>query len=179
MASVTNRYARALADVVMDQRADPRGIEEELRALADLVIAAPELQIVWKNPAVERNEKLAVLDAIVTRSGVSRILRNFVAVLIDHRRISLLPAIARQVEVELNERLGLALAEVTTARPLQDQQKRALETRVSAVTGKKIRARYATDAALLGGAVVKVGSTVYDGSVRGQLERMKAELSEQ
>ena len=123
-------------------------------------------------------EKRAVLDAIVARTGASRMVRNFIAVLIDHRRIALLPAIVRQVEVEFNERMGLAMAEVTTARPLADQQRRVLESRVGAVTGKTIRARYATDDSLLGGAVVKVGSTVYDGSIRGQLERLKEQLTE-
>ena len=178
MAAIASRYARALADVVQDQKADPRRIEEELRTLADVVSSAPQLRIVWENPAVEAKEKRAVLDAIVARLGTSRILRNFMAVLIDHHRIALLPAIVRQVEVELNERLGLAMADVITARPLGDGQKRALETRVGAVIGKTVRARYATDKSLLGGAVVKVGSTVYDGSIRGQLERLKEELSE-
>jgi len=178
MAAITSRYARALADVVQDQKADPRRIEDELKTMADVVSSAPQLRTVWENPAVEANEKRAVLDAIVARTEVSKMVRNFVAVLIDHRRIGSLPAIVRQVEVEFNERLGLAMAEVTTARPLDDQQKRALETRVGAVTGKTIRARYATDDSLLGGAVVKVGSTVYDGSIRGQLERLKEELSE-
>ena len=178
MAAITSRYARALADVVQDQKADPRRIEDELKTMADVVSSAPQLRTVWENPAVEANEKRAVLDAIVERTEVSKMVRNFVAVLIDHRRIGSLPAIVRQVEVEFNERLGLAMAEVTTARPLDDQQKRALETRVGAVTGKTIRARYATDDSLLGGAVVKVGSTVYDGSIRGQLERLKEELSE-
>ena len=84
---------------------------------------------------------------------------------------------ARQLELELNERLGLADAEVTSARELSDAERRALEARVGEVTGKKVRARYRTDAKVLGGAVVKVGSTIYDGSIRGQLERLKQELS--
>jgi len=178
MAAITSRYARALADAAQDMKADPRRVEEELRTMADIVSSAPQLRTVWENPAVEPDKKRAVLDAIVKEAGVSRIVRNFIAVLIDHHRIGSLPAIVRQVEVEFNERLGLALAEVRTARPLDDQQKRALETRVGAVTGKTIRARYATDDSLLGGAVVKVGSTIYDGSIRGQLERLKEELTE-
>jgi len=178
MAAITRRYARALADVVQDQKADPRRVEEELRTLSDVVSSAPQLRIVWENPAVEAEEKRAVLDAIVTRIGTARMVRNFIAVLIDHRRIGLLPEIVREVEVELNERLGLAMADVTTARPLDEGQKRALETRVGAVTGRTIRARYETDDSLLGGAVVKVGSTIFDGSIRGQLERLKEELSE-
>jgi len=106
-------------------------------------------------------------------------LRNFIAVLIDHRRVAALPEIARQFELELNERLGLADAEVTSARELSEAEKHALEVRVGQVTGKKIRARYITDSKVLGGAVVKVGSTIYDGSIRGQLEKLKEALSGQ
>jgi len=132
---------------------------------------------VWENPSVEARQKRAVLDQIINRIGGSRMLRNFVAVLIDHRRVAALPEIARQFELDLNERMGLADAEVTSARELSDAEKRALEARVSQVTGKTVRARYKTDAEVLGGAVVKVGSTIYDGSIRGQLEKLKQELS--
>jgi F-type H+-transporting ATPase subunit delta len=178
MAAIISRYARAFADVVLDKKLDPRRTEEELQALADLVRSAPELRTVWENPSVDAAQKRAVLDAIVARIGASRMVRNFVALLIDNRRIAALPEIARQVELELNERFGLAEADVTTARELADAEKRALEARVGEVTGKKVRARYATDRGLLGGAVVKVGSTVYDGSIRRQLEKLKHELSE-
>ncbi len=178
MSAVANRYARALADVVLDKKLDPRQTEQELNALASLVESAPQLRTVWENPSVEAEQKRAVLDAIVSRIGASRMVRNFVALLIDHRRIAALPEIARQVEVEINQRFGLADAEVTTARPLDESEKRALETRVAEVIGKKVRARYAQNPMLLGGAVVKVGSTVYDGSIRGQLQRLKAELSQ-
>jgi len=132
---------------------------------------------VWENPSVQAEQKRAVLDRIITHIGGSRMLRNFVAVLIDHRRVAALPEIARQFELDLNERMGLADAEVTSARELSDAEKRALEARVSQVTGKTVRARYKTDAEVLGGAVVKVGSTIYDGSIRGQLEKLKQELS--
>jgi F-type H+-transporting ATPase subunit delta len=178
MSVVANRYARALADVVFQRKLDPRQTEQELNALATLVESAPELRTVWENPSVEAEQKHHVLDAIVARVGASRIVRNFVALLIDHRRIAALPEIARQVELEVNQRFGLVDAEVTTARPLDDSAKRALEARVAVVIGKKVRARYAQNLTLLGGAVVKVGSTVYDGSIRGQLQRLKTELSQ-
>ena len=96
-----------------------------------------------------------------------------------HRRVAALPEIARQFGLELNERLGLADAEVTSTRELSDAEKHALEARVGQVTGKKIRARYMTDSKVLGGAVVKVGSTIYDGSIRGQLQKLKEALSGQ
>ena len=117
------------------------------------------------------------LDAIVAREGLSKPVRNFVAVLIDHRRTAFLPDIARQVEVELNERLGFAEAQVTSVRDLTEGEKRTLEGQVEKLTGKRVRARYAQDASLLGGAVVKVGSTIYDGSVKGQLAKIRETLS--
>ena len=83
-----------------------------------------------------------------------------------------------QFEAEVNERMGIADAAVTSVRTLADDEKRALEAQVAKITGKKIRASYSTDKSVLGGSVVKVGSTVYDGSVRGQLERLKQQLIE-
>jgi len=177
--SVFSRYARAFAEVVIDQRLDPRKVEDELWAFVRIVDSVPDLRTVWENPSVEARQKHAVLDQIIKRIGGTRMLRNFVAVLIDHRRVAALPEIARQFELDLNERLGLADAEVTSARELSDGEKRVLEARVSEVTGKKVRARYNTDAKVLGGAVVKVGSTIYDGSIRGQLEKLKEALSGQ
>jgi len=177
--SVFSRYARAFADVVIDKGLDPRKAEDELAAFVGIVQSVPALRTVWENPSVEAREKHAVLDRIIAHIGGSRMLRNFIAVLIDRRRVAALPEIARQFAIELNERLGLAEAEVTSARPLSAAEKRALETRVGEVTGKKVRARYQTDAKVLGGAVVRVGSTIYDGSIRGQLEKLKEALSSQ
>jgi len=175
--SVFSRYARAFADVVVERKLDPRKVEDELAAFVRIVESVPDLRTVWESPSVDARQKHAVLDKIVARIAGSRLLRNFIAVLIDHRRMAALPEIARQFELELNERLGLADAEVTSARELSDSEKRALEARVGQVTGKKVRARYKTDAKVLGGAVVKVGSTIYDGSIRGQLEKLKQELA--
>jgi len=177
--SVFSRYARAFADVVIDRKLDPRKVEDELATLVEVVESVPQLRTVWESPSVDGGQKHAVLDRIIARIGGSRVLRNFIAVLIDHRRVAALPEIARQFELELNERLGLADAEVTSARELSEAEKHALEVRVGQVTGKKIRARYITDSKVLGGAVVKVGSTIYDGSIRGQLEKLKEALSGQ
>jgi F-type H+-transporting ATPase subunit delta len=177
MAVVTSRYARAFADVVLEHRLDPRKTEEELRSIADLLASSPELRTIWENPSVTAQQKHAVLDAIVGRIGASRMVRNFLALLIDNRRIAALPEILRQFSLELNERLGLTEAEVTSARQLAPEEQRALEAQVARITGRKVRARYSTDPAVLGGAVVKVGSTVYDGSIRGQLQRLKEALS--
>src|SRR5205807_3237 len=115
----------------------------------------------------------AVLDAITMRLGTTRQVRNFVAVLTDHRRLPLFGEILKQLEQELDERQGFAEAQISSARQLSDPEKQALEAEITKMTGKKVRAHYAQDASLLGGAVVQVGSTIYDGSVKSQLERIR------
>ena len=177
MAAVNSRYARAFVDVVFDKKLDANQTIEELRTLAALVETNPSLRNVWENPSVPERQKLAVLDKIVHATGASKMTRNLVAVLIDNRRIAALPEIARQFQEELNARLGIADAEIITARELGEDEKRALEQQLATLTGKKVRAHYNRDAKVLGGAVVKVGSTIYDGSVKGQLQRLKEQLS--
>jgi F-type H+-transporting ATPase subunit delta len=103
--------------------------------------------------------------------------RNLVAVLIDHRRVHFLDPVIRQLEKELDARLGFAEADITSARPLGDTEKREFESQVEKLTGKKVRAHYGQDASLLGGAVLRIGSTIYDGSVKGQLEKMKEAIN--
>lgn len=177
MAAVNSRYARAFVDVVFDKKLDPNQTIGELRALAELVENTPSLRNVWENPSVPEPQKIAVLDRITHALGASKMTRNLVAVLIDNRRIAALPEITRQFQQELNARLGIADAEITTARALADDEKRALEQQIASLTGKKVRAEYRLDQGVLGGAVVKVGSTIYDGSVKGQLQRLKEQLS--
>jgi F-type H+-transporting ATPase subunit delta len=177
MASVTNTYARALADAVLDGHFDAEKTLREAQSLAVLVAGSKLLRDVWENPAISANQKRAVLDAIVARESISRPVRNFMAVLIDHHRVQFLGPIIKQFEQELNHRLGFAEAEITSARELGAAEKRALESQIEKLTGKKIQARYSRDPAMLGGAVVRVGSTIYDGSVRGQLERIRETLS--
>ncbi len=177
MAAVASRYARALVEVLIEQKADTDIARQQLHAIVDAVQESNDLRRVWESPAVLPAQKRAVLDGIAAQIKALKPIRNFMAVLIDHRRIGMLNDIARQFEVELDKELGFAEVEVSSARPLSPGEKRAVETRVENMTGKKVRARYATDAELLGGVVVKAGSTIYDGSVRGQLEKMRVELS--
>ena len=177
MAEVNSRYARALVDAVGDMKLDGRQVVQQLAALVDLVNGSPDLRHVWENPAIPADQKRKLLDAIVAREGTTKAVRNFVAILIDNRRIAALPEIAKQVELEMDRRLGFAEAQVTSARELSPDERRELESQMERLTGKKVRAHYATDGKLLGGAVVRLGSTIYDGSVRGQLQKMKEQLS--
>jgi F-type H+-transporting ATPase subunit delta len=177
MASVASTYARPFADVVLKDRLDADRSTAELRAVATLLSESVELRRVWENPAIPAEQKRAVLDVIAQRDGISRQVRNLIAVLIDHRRTHFLGSIITQLEKELDQRRGIADAEVTSARSMGDTEKREFEAQIAKLTGKKVRARYAQDASLLGGAVVRLGSTIYDGSVRGQLERIKEAIS--
>ena len=177
MASVASTYARAFADVVLSDHLDAERSVSELRAVASLLAESPELRRVWDNPAIPADQKRRVLDVIAQRDEIHPQVRNLVAIVIDHRRIHFLEPIIRQVEKELDARLGFAEAEITSARELNDAEKREFEAQVGKLTGKKVRAHYGQDASLLGGAMVRVGSTIYDGSVKGQLERIRDEIS--
>ncbi len=177
MASVTIRYASALADVVLGNRLDVQTAVRDLNNIVSMTVESEDLRKVWENPAIAVEQKRAILDGLVGMAGTPRIIRNFIAVLIDHQRIRQLPQIARQFELELNSRMGFADAEVTSVHELSAQDRQMIEQQITKVIGKNVRARYKTNPALLGGAVIRVGSTVYDGSIKGQLAKIKEQLS--
>lgn len=177
MAALESRYARALADVVFEQQISPASAIAELQSLVAMVRESADLRRIWESPAVPSQQKRDILDSLSSRTGICRTIRNFVAVLIDHRRVRNLAQIAAQFEVEIGQRLGFADVEVSSARELSADEREAIEQQVEQLAGKKVRARYSTDRGLLGGAVVRLGSTIYDGSVRGQLIKIKEQLS--
>ncbi|MGE5110258.1 MAG: ATP synthase F1 subunit delta [Acidobacteriaceae bacterium] len=177
MASVTSRYARALADVVLDKKLIPGRVREQIRSIVQLLEANPDLRNVWDNPAVPSEQKRKLLDAIGRRMVLDPMVRNFLAVLIDHHRIGMIDLIAKQFETELDARLGIAEAKVTSSRDLTTDERLAIENQIKQLTGKSVRASYLTDKQLIGGAVVQIGSTIYDGSVRGQLSKLRETLS--
>lgn len=177
MAAVTSRYARALADVVLDKKLIPGRIREQMQSVVALVDSSADLRNVWDNPSVPADQKRKLLDSISKRLVIDPMVRNFLAVLIDHHRIGAIGIVAKQFETELDSRLGIAEAKVKSARDLTTDERLALETQIKSVTGKSVRASYTTDKNLIGGAVVQVGSTIYDGSVRGQLSKLRETLS--
>lgn len=177
MAVVTGRYARAFAEVIAARKGDAEQAVEEMTQMAALVTGSHELRNVFENPSVAHEQKIALLDAIIKKMGASRLLRNFLAVLIEHHRIGQIEDVTRQFKQDLDDRMGIAEAQVSSARALTAVEKKSLEKQLAAATGKSIRATYSEDAALLGGAVVRVGSTIYDGSVRGRLEKIKQQIS--
>jgi F-type H+-transporting ATPase subunit delta len=177
MAAIANRYARALVEVVLEQKIDPATAVRQVNAMVATVADNGQLRMVWESPAIPAEQKRKLLDAIAGQSGTLRPIRNFFAVLIDHGRIPMLAQIARQFETELNHQLGFVEADITSSRQLSAEERQGLESQVERMTGKKVRARYNTNSELLGGAMVRVGSTIYDGSVRGQLQKLREQLA--
>jgi F-type H+-transporting ATPase subunit delta len=177
MAAVLGRYARAYADVVVKHKLNPEKTIAEFDQMAQIVHSSRELRNVLQNPAVSREQKLKLLDAIIKHIGATKMLRNFLAVLIDHRRMGKIGDLVEQFKQELDRRMGIADAKVSSMRELTAAEKKSLEQQLAAITGKTVRATYAEDASLLGGVLVRVGSTIYDGSVHGRLQRMRQDLA--
>jgi F-type H+-transporting ATPase subunit delta len=177
MAAVLGRYARAYAEVTVTHKLNPEKTVAEFQQMADVVNSSRELRNVLQNPAVSREQKLKLLDSIIQHIGATKMLRNFLAVLIDHRRIGNIGDVLEQFKRELDRRMGIADAKVSSVRELSSAEKKSLEQQLAALTGKVVRATYSQDADLLGGVLVRVGSTIYDGSVQGRLQRMRQELA--
>ena len=176
MKSASLQYATALADIALEQgAADP--VKKQLSDFGVAYAESAELRNVLANPSVELTTKHAVIEKLSARLGASRILRNFLFVVADHQRTHLLPEIQETFDSVIRQRQGVAEAEVSTAAELTAAQKATLQQTLERLTGKKIQAKYSLDPGLLGGAVVRIGDTIYDGSVRKRLNQMRARLS--
>jgi F-type H+-transporting ATPase subunit delta len=179
LSAVAARYANALADVVTAGAStlSPQQAIAELRAFETTLRGSAELQNALITPAVPGSRKKAVVGRIADILKLSQVTRNFLYVLVDRRRIASLSHIIQDFETVLDARLGYAQAEVSSARELSEAQCRDLNVRLERLTGKRIRMRFIVDGTLIGGAVARIGSTVYDGSVRGQLASLERRLS--
>jgi F-type H+-transporting ATPase subunit delta len=173
--AVSSRYAAALADVALEQKSAER-VKTDLAAFAQIYFSAADLRNSLETPAVGREAKLQVVQKIAELMNLAPAVRNFLCVLVDNHRTEMLGEIQEAFRVELNARLGIAEADVTSSRELSAQERAQLTAALTKRTGKKIEARFHQDASLVGGAVVRVGSTVYDGSVREQLTRLRERL---
>ncbi len=173
-----SRYASAMADVAFDPRSglDPQRVIEQLGAVAELVKHSAELQRVFLSPSVPNSRKRAVIEKLAPELGLNPKVRNFVYVLIDHRRIGQIGEILEAYQDILDDRMGLVRADVTSASDLTEAQRTAVQGELRRLTGKQIRMECSVDPALIGGLIARVGSTVYDGSVRGQLEALRQRL---
>jgi F-type H+-transporting ATPase subunit delta len=175
---VAKRYAKALADVVTESKSsvDAARALSELRTIEQVIASSPELQHVLQSPAVAPSRKRAVVARIVQPMGVAPAVLNFMYVVIDHRRTDEFSSIVEALDILIDERLGFVRADVSSAKELSEPQRGALEEELSRLAGKKAKLKFSTDPALVAGVVARVGSTVYDGSVRGQIERLRTKL---
>lgn len=177
MASFVSRYARAFADVVFESKLDPKAVQQQLADFAAAWHESRELREFLLDPSFPLEQKVSLLDKLNAKLQMGHETRNFIAVLIRNDRIVGLDEVLAEFRREVNRRLGIHEAKVISARKLDDAERRELEKQIAGLTGGTVDAHYEEDSSLLGGAVVQVGSTVYDGSVRGRLDRLREELT--
>jgi F-type H+-transporting ATPase subunit delta len=174
--SASFQYANALADVALQQgAADPT-----LKQLTDFAAAyaeSAELRNFFSSPAVDREAKHAVIEKLVARLGASKVIRNFLFLVVDHGRAPILSEILAAFQEVVRQRQGIAEAEISTAIELTAAQKAEFAFTLERMTGKRVEAKYSLEPALLGGAVVRIGDAIYDGSLRQRLSALRARLA--
>ncbi len=182
--ALARRYARALADIVFAAKVPAERLRDELQKvkqnltdIAALLRQNLNLSNVLANPAVPREQKLKLLDRLRDLLGLERITRNFLAVLLEHRRLDQLDSVLAAFDQDVYARLGVVPVEVTTAVALNPAQKKSLEERLAALAGAQVEMRFREDAGILAGGVARLGSTIYDGSLRAQLRRLQQQLT--
>jgi F-type H+-transporting ATPase subunit delta len=176
MAAFVSRYARAFADVVAEFHLEAAAVEKQLQDFLASWDGSPELREVFSDPSVPAVQKIAVLDAMKGKLRLAPQVRNLLAVLVEHDRIGAVHEVVAEYLRELQRRLGIHQAEVTTARKLSAEDKTALLEHVTKLAKGQVEASFTLDPSILGGVVVRIGSTVYDGSVLGRVERLKEVL---
>lgn len=177
--AISSRYANALADVVLGSKGalQPQTVVEQLTALESVIASSGDLRNVLNSPAVTMTKKGAVISHICKSLGMDRLVQNFVYIVVRNRRGSLFPQIRVSFERALDDRTGLVKTDIASAAELSPSAQASLEAQLAKLTGKRVRCQYTVDPALLGGVIARIGSTVYDGSVRGQLESLRRKLT--
>jgi F-type H+-transporting ATPase subunit delta len=173
--TVARRYATALADVVI-ARGEAKEVQDELMGWEQMMRDNAALLVVFSNPTIPYDQKQKVLSALITRVKLRPTSANFLQVLLKNQRLAELSEVNKRFSYVLDERAGAMSADVTTARPVPVVAQEALRTKLASITGKTVRLSFKTDEELIGGLVTRIGSTIYDGSVRNHLERAKAQL---
>jgi F-type H+-transporting ATPase subunit delta len=176
--TVARRYASALADVIIEKH-EEAAVREELTAWERMILSNPPLLEAFTNPTVPYEQKAKVLNELITRTKVRPTTANFLRILLKNQRLAEIAHVNAKLAQVLDDRAGVVSAQVTSARPMAESIKTALEEKLQLITGKRIRLSFQTDETLLGGIVTRIGSTIYDGSVRTQLQRLGEELAGQ
>jgi F-type H+-transporting ATPase subunit delta len=177
MAAITARYARALADVVLEQKLNPAQIQSDLNDFAAAWHESAGLREVFLDPSFPSSQKIAILDKLNTRLRLSVQVRNFLAVLISHDRMGFFDEVLEDFRHEMNQRLGIAEVEVTSARALDAAERQSLQEKIAVLTSGAVNTTFREDPSLLGGVILRIGSTVYDDSVRGRIHRLREQLA--
>ena len=172
---VARRYATALADVVMAS-GEAQDVQKELTAWSEMMQSNEQLLEVFRNPTIPYDQKRKVLSTLIARTRVRPTTANFLQVLLQNQRLAELGEVNKRFAQILDERSGMVSAQVTTARPVPQSSQEALRAKLAAMTGKNVRLSFTTDEELIGGIVTRIGSTIYDGSVRNQLQLVKERL---
>ena len=174
--TVARRYATALADVAIERK-EEREVQAELDQWASMIEANPQLKEVLTNPTVVYDQKRKVLEDLVSRTRVRETTASFLRLLLKNQRLSQLREVVARFGLVLDERSGVVAADVTTARPIPEELRNGLQLTLKEATGKEVRLSFTTDETLIGGLVARIGSTIFDGSVQGQLERLSEDLA--
>ena len=176
MSSASLQYANSLADVALEQgAAEP--VLKQLNDFGATFEGSVELRNFFSSPAVTREDKHSVIEKIISRMGASRILRNFLFIIADRQRMHALPGIVTAFQEVIRQRRGIAEAEISSPAELSTAQKKEFQKTLEQLTGKRVEAKYSLDPALLGGAIVRIGDTIYDGSLRSRLNGLRARLA--
>ncbi len=173
--TVARRYAIALADVV-SKSGETQTVKSELKTWELLMSENGGLQTAFRNPSIAQLNKERVLDGLLEKTRPTKTTANFLRVLLRNSRLTDIGAINERFAAVLEERSGSVLAQITSARELSEPEKTELKTNLDNLTGKQVRPNFIIDDRIIGGVVTQIGSTIYDGSVKTQLENLKEQL---
>lgn len=173
--TVARRYSSALADVVI-KGGNTDAVRDELEMWQKMIGENESLMQVFSNPSINQESKEKVLNELIKKSNPTKTTANFLQILLKNGRLSQLGGINERFDQVLDERNGIVSASVTSARPLGEAEKADLLASLAKMTGKQVKLNYNTDENIIGGVVTRIGSVVYDGSVKTQLENLRQEL---
>ena len=176
MSAFAARYARAFSSVVLESKLDAQKVQQQLNDFSQTLAGSKDLREALMSPAIPLAQRIAVLDAVSQRAGIDRQVRNFLAVLTEHNRIGALDEVLAQYHQEMDRRLSVSEAEIVSARKLEDGERADLEKQAGALAGNAVHVTFREDGSLIGGVVIRIGSMLYDGSVRGRLDRLRDQL---
>jgi F-type H+-transporting ATPase subunit delta len=177
MSVAASRYAKALLDVLYPAKAE-MGLDQ-LRSFSSMLTQEADAKSVFENPTVSTENRKDLLTKVGDALKLDASIRNFLGLLIDRNRLDRLGEIISTYETLLDEKLGVVRAHVTSARELDSTQQGQVAAKLQALTGKKVRMQISVDSDLIGGLVAQVGGTIYDGSIRNQLQTFRNSLTQE